>query len=136
VSTESDADEPVPKLPRGRGMRFSGPELFRIVLTLATLVGVVILAKPCGNAVSSFVMGMDGSGSASAAKQMPKPGTVDVPQPTNLEQLKPGMTEAEYKALIERSRAKAAPAMGSGSAAPAMGSGSVAPAPGSGTSAP
>jgi hypothetical protein len=114
-------------------MRFSGPELFRILLTLTTLVGVLLLAQPCGNAVSNFVMGMDGKGSGSAAKQLPKPGTVDMPQPANLEQLKPGMTEAEYKALVERSRAKAG-AAGSGSASGSAGSavsgsGSSAPSP-------
>ena len=94
-------DEPVQKLPRGRGMKFSGPELFRIGMTLVTLVGVVILARPCANSVSGFVMGMDGSGSA---KTMPKPGNVD--QPQQFEQLKPGMSDAEIKAAIERAKAR------------------------------
>lgn len=119
-------DEPVPKLPRGRGFKFSGPELFRVALTVVTLVGVIVLARPCANAVSGFVTSMDGSGSAGAAKQMPKPGTVD--QPQAFEQLKPGMTEAEIKAAIERSKARAS----GGSVAP----GSAAPgsaAPGSAT---
>jgi hypothetical protein len=141
VSTESAStkagsagdDEPVPKLPRGRGMKLSGPQIARIAMTLVTLIGVMFLAKPCANAVSNFVMSYEqGSGSA-----MPKPGNVDMPVGTGqYEQLRPGMSEAEIKAAMERARAKqrggvveqdsAAPA---GSAAP--GAGSAAPASGS-----
>lgn len=110
----------MPKLPRGRGLRFSGPELFRIALTLMTLLGVILLARPCATSVSGFVMDMDGSGSA-ARNAMPKPGTVD--QPQQFEQLKPDMTEAELKEAIERSKARGGtvPAPGApepGSAAP------------------
>jgi len=111
-----DDDEPVPKLPRGRGMKFSGPELFRIAVTIAILIAVIVLTKPCASAVSTFVMGMDGSGSA---KALPKPGTVDVDP---YEHLKPGMTDAEIKAAMERAKAKGpvplpqGPGVGSGSA--------------------
>jgi hypothetical protein len=104
-------DEPVPKLPRGRGMKFSKPELFRIGMTLLTLVGVMMLAKPCANSVSGFVMSMDGSGSSgSAAKstKMPRPNTVDVTVPQQYEKLRPGMTDEEVKAAIVRSKARAA----------------------------
>jgi hypothetical protein len=105
-------DEPVPKLPRGRGMKFSRPELFRIAFTLMTLVGVMMLTKPCSQAVSGFVMSMDGSGSGSAAggkaTTMPRPDNVDVPVPQQYEQLRPGMTDEEIKAAIERSKARAA----------------------------
>ncbi len=110
-------EEPVPKLPRGRGLRLSKPELFRIALTLITLIGVVVLTKPCANAVSGFVTSFDGSGSANE-KAMPKPGNVDVPAPTQgsgqgsaidepqYETLKPGMSDEEIKAAIERSKAR------------------------------
>jgi hypothetical protein len=105
-------DEPVPKLPRGRGMKFSKPELFRIGFTLMTLVGVLMLTKPCSTAVSGFVMSMDGSVSSSAgggtSTTMPRPDNVDVPVPQQYEQLRPGMTEEELKAAIERSKARAA----------------------------
>jgi hypothetical protein len=104
------ADEPVPKLPRGRGMKFSKPELFRIGFTLITLIGVLVLTKPCANATSSFVMSMDGSGSGGSAGKsstMPRPNTVDVPVPQQFEQLRPGMTDEEVKAAIERSKARA-----------------------------
>jgi hypothetical protein len=92
--------------------------MFRIVLTLMTLIGVIVLARPCANAVSGFVTSMDGSGSAGAAKEMPKPGKVDEPV---FEEIKPGMTEAEVKAVIERSRARAAgsPASSGSNVAPA-----------------
>jgi hypothetical protein len=85
-------------------MKFSGPQIARIAMTLITLVGVMLLAKPCANAVSSFVMGyQQGSGSA-----MPKPGNVDQPAAgtEQYEQLRPGMTEAELKAAVERAKAK------------------------------
>lgn len=132
-------EEPVPKLPRGRGLRLSKPELFRIALTLLTLVGVIVLTKPCANAVSGFVTSFDGSGSASE-KAMPKPGTVDVPgsaagsaqgEPETepqYETLRPGMTEAEIKAAIERSKARNAGSTDAGSGAPAS-TGSGAPGP-------
>jgi hypothetical protein len=96
-------DEPVPKLPRGRGLKFSKPEMFRIGLTLVMLIFVVMLTQPCASAMSNFVMDMDGSASKPSDK-MPKPGTVEQPEPQQFEQLRPGMTEAEIKAAIERSR--------------------------------
>lgn len=101
-------DEDVPKLPRGRGLKFSTVELFRIGFTVIMLVAVLMMARPCANAVSGFVTSL-GSGSGSAVHQMPKPGTVDMPQqPRQYEQLRPGMTEAEIKAAIERSKARSA----------------------------
>ncbi|HSI98149.1 MAG TPA: hypothetical protein VK926_07275 [Gaiellaceae bacterium] len=112
-SRESRESEPVPKLPRGRGIRLAGPELFRIGLTILTLVGVLLLTRPCATAVSGFVTSFDNAGSGGSA--MPKPGNVDVPQPhpqQQFETLRPGMSEAEIKAAIERSKARQA---GSGS---------------------
>ena len=130
--TKEPESEPVIKLQRGRGLRLSGPELFRIAFTLAMLVAVAVLTKPCSSAVSTFVMGIDGPGQGSAARKpgTEKPLTKDasgiVPQhdptwatddehgaPNNLddrfERLRPGMTESEVKSAIERAKAKAAP---------------------------
>jgi len=60
----------------GAGLKLSGPEMFRIAVTAAMLVAVVVLAKPCAHAVSGFVTSFDqGSGKGSA---MVKPGTIDV----------------------------------------------------------
>ena len=101
----------MPKLPRGRGLKLSKPELIRIAMLLLALIGVIMLTGPCARSVSNFVMGFDKDNAAAR-----KPGTVDVPkQPEHYEQLKPGMSEAEIKAAIERSKARSA---GSGSSAP------------------
>ncbi len=114
--------------------------IVRIVLTAGLLAMLVIGARPCANATSRFVTGFGDEGSA--AKAMPKPGTVDVPAPEvgsagAYERLGPDMTEAEVKAAIERAKQKAAATQGIGSgstgnANTAAGSGSAA----SGTAAP
>ncbi len=49
------ADPDVPKLPRGRGIKLAGPQVVRIMMTVALLVTVVVLARPCSDAVSKFV---------------------------------------------------------------------------------
>jgi hypothetical protein len=123
-------EEPVPKLPRGRGLKLSGPQIVRIFMTLFALVGVIVLAKPCASSVSNFVMGYpQGSG----ADKLPKPDNVGPPPPSELDQyekLEPGMTEEELKAAVERAKAKnAAGNSGSasaGSGSPGTGSGSAA----------
>jgi hypothetical protein len=104
----SEDDEPAPKLPRrGRGLRLTGPEVFRVLITGAMLVAILVLAKPCGDAVSRFVMGMDGSGKGSA---IPKPGNVDIPQlpgsAGDYVELHPGMTDEQVKEAIDRAKAK------------------------------
>jgi len=101
-------EEQVPKLPRGRGMKLSGPEIVRICITAALLVAIIVLARPCGDAVSNFMMKFD---KGSASKQMPKPETVTSPQQGVL--LRGDMTDEERKAAIERARAAAAGSAGS-----------------------
>jgi hypothetical protein len=107
----SEDSEPVPKLPRGRGIKLSGPEVVRILITLATLVAVIVLAKPCGDAVGRFV-GNFGSGGSAASSAMPRPGTVD--EPTHYKNLGSATTVEEVKAIIEGSGAGSG--TGSGSA--------------------
>jgi hypothetical protein len=110
-------DEPVPKLPRGRGLKLSGPELFRIALTIVALIGLVVLTKPCARAVSGFVTSFDND--KDPKKAMPKPGNVDVPtqgSDDQFEHLTPGMTEQEIKAAVERSKARNAANAGSAAA--------------------
>ncbi|HLL22606.1 MAG TPA: hypothetical protein VK427_10760 [Kofleriaceae bacterium] len=105
-----DDDEPVPRIPRTVGFKLSAPALFRILLTGALLAMIVVARRPCADSVSTFVTNVDGTGSGSAAVQMPKPGTVDVPSTGSAgdyEALSPDMSEAELKAAIERARAKA-----------------------------
>jgi hypothetical protein len=103
-------DEPVPHIPRGRGLKLSTPQLVRIALIGTMLVLVIAIRRPCSDSVSKFVTDFDNQGSART--QMPRPGTVEPPSERgsagDYEQLRPGMTEAEIKAAIDRSRAKAA----------------------------
>lgn len=114
--------EPVPRLPRGRGLRLNGPEVFRVLITGAMLVAVLILAKPCGDAVSRFVMGMDGSGKTAP---IVKPGTADIPQlpgsAGDYVELHPGMTDEQVRQAIEQAKAKrhtGSAGVGSAAAAP------------------
>jgi hypothetical protein len=97
----------VPKLPRGRGLKLSMPEIFRILLTAGMLIAVLLLAHPCGDAVGNFMMKFDnGSGSTAAH---PGSGGSAAPQPTpqHYVQLKAGMTDEETKAAIEKAKAEA-----------------------------
>ena len=123
ASKPAGDSEPVPKLPRGKGIRLNGPEMFRIVITGAMLVAVLVMAKPCGNAVGNFVMGFQGSGKGSA---MPKPGNVDLPQlpgsAGDYVELHAGMTDEQIQQAIAQARAKHAAAMGSASGSTANGS--------------
>ncbi len=116
----SDDDLEHVKLPRGRGIKLSRSQLLRIGATLFLLVFLLVMQKPCANAVSKFVTGFGDQGSAGSA--MPKPGNVDMPgsgsgsAEIQYEQLRPGMSDEEIKQAIERSKARNAAAAGSGSA--------------------
>ena len=48
-------DEPVPKLPRGRGIKLSFPEIMRILMISAMLVAIVVLRKPCAENTGRFI---------------------------------------------------------------------------------
>jgi hypothetical protein len=119
----SDTDEPVPKLPRGRGIKLGTAELFRIAITIAFLVAVIMLTKPCSQAVSTFVVGF-GSGSGSGSGTGTGTGTGSGSAKIDpYERLTPNMTEQQVKDAIERSKAKNAALAGSG-ASPRSGSAS------------
>ena len=68
VSAPPDDDEPVPRIPRGRGMKLDGAMIARIGMTLALLVMIVVTAKPCANATSKFVTGFGEEGSRRAPR--------------------------------------------------------------------
>ena len=55
--------------------------MFRILLTGAMLVAIIVLAHPCANAVSGFVTSFDNGSAGSAANAMPKPDNVRPPEP-------------------------------------------------------
>ena len=95
-------EEEVPKLPRGRGLKLSGPEIFRIVMFAAMLVAIIALAGPCGRAVSGFVMRFDNKGSGSAAAK-----ANPAPVPSGV-MLRGDMTDEERKQAVEKARAEAA----------------------------
>ena len=99
-----DDGEPVPKLPRGRGIKLAGPQLFRIGITALALVAVIVTARPCGEAVGRFVTRF-GSGEANGSA-MPRPGTLS--EPTRYIDLGSATTEEEVKALVEKARAGSA----------------------------
>jgi hypothetical protein len=107
-------DDAVPKLPRGRGLTLSRPQLIRILGLIALLAFLLVMQKPCAEGVSRFVTSY-GSGSARGSGA----GSSELDR---YEHLRPGMSEAETRAVIERARLKA----GSGSAVP-TGSGANAP---------
>jgi hypothetical protein len=134
-AAEPATADDVPRLPRGRGLRLSGPQLVRIAGTVCLLVFLIVVQRPCANAVSTFVTSFGSSGDrGSAAATMPRPGTDDVSQGSagsagaagsgaagsqgpsldQYERLRPGMTDDEIKAVIDRARRRAA----GGSAAP------------------
>jgi hypothetical protein len=115
AATHRGEADVVPRLPRGRGLRLSGVQLVRILGLAIVLVVVVMMQRPCAEAVSGFVTGFGDRGSA--ADVMPRPGALGpVDQgsatgsagpasPVHYERLRPGMTDAEIKAAIERARA-------------------------------
>lgn len=96
-----DADEePVPRLPRGRGMKLSFPMIVRIVVVAVSLIALIVLAKPCSRAVSNFVVGF---GNPDAAVRIPDAA----PAPIEGTMLRSDMTPEEIKAAVERERARA-----------------------------
>jgi hypothetical protein len=94
-------DEPVPRLPRGRGMKLSFPMIIRIVVVAVSLIALIVLAKPCSKAVSSFVVGF---GNPDAAVRIPDAAPLPPIEGTIL---RSDMTPAELEAAIERERARA-----------------------------
>ncbi|MBA3454714.1 MAG: hypothetical protein H0T42_16630 [Deltaproteobacteria bacterium] len=126
MSLPPDDDEPVPRLPRGRGIKLDGAMMVRIGMTLLLLIMILVAARPCANATSNFVNGFGDEGSAKT--QMPKPGNVDLLPEGNgsagdYEMM--GGTDAEQRAAFERAKAKAA-ARAAERAVSAAGSGSAA----------
>ncbi|HEY0192391.1 MAG TPA: hypothetical protein VGC42_14830 [Kofleriaceae bacterium] len=118
VAQAPGAAEPeVPRLPRGRGIRLSRPQLYRIAGTAILLIFVIAMQAPCSSSVSRFVTSF-GAGSGSAAATLPRPGSIDVPAGSgsagaadpalgDYERLRPGMTDDEVRQVIDRARIKA-----------------------------
>ena len=88
-----ELDDDVPRLPRGRGIKLSTGEILRIAMTAIFLIAVLMLGRPCANAVGSFVGGFDPP-DAQPAPAVP-PGYVH---------LGPGMSQKEIEAAVAAAR--------------------------------
>lgn len=113
MTDDPQLDE-VPRLPRGRGITLSRPQLVRILGLIAVLVVLLMMQRPCSHAVSSFVTSFGEQGSAAAQPAGP-PATSGSGSAAGsgaelerYERLRPGMTDDEVKAVIDRARVKAA----------------------------
>lgn len=122
-SKAADEADVAPKLPRGGGFKIGKGHLIKIALTASLLVMLIVVQRPCADAVSGFVTGFDGQGSDKKAV-MPKPGNVDGSGAATprYETLKNTLTEAEWKAMVERQKGGAAQGSAQGSAGSASGS--------------
>lgn len=102
----SDA-EPVPKLPRGRGISLSTGEIIRIGMFGALLVGVIYLQRPCAENTARFVDSFEEPIDAAVEAD---------PVPANVVHLTGEVTEEELKAKIEALQQAAAEPPPTGSA--------------------
>ena len=92
----------VPRIPRGRGIRLSSPQVFRILMTAALLVAVVAMQKPCADSVSHFVTSFEsGSGSAIAPSGG---GSASAEPELHYVAISTDMTEAQIKAIVDKAR--------------------------------
>ncbi len=105
-------DEPVPKLPRGKGITLTRGALTRIGFTAIALVAVLVLQKPCSRAAGQFVTAFGEEPGAPAAPPV-------APVPTQYEVLTPSMTDDELRAAIGRAEARARQAREAPAPAPA-----------------
>lgn len=87
----------VPRLPRGRGLKLSYGEMVRIALTAAMLIAVLVLARPCANAVGRFIGNFDPPDAQPAA---PRPVQV----PAGYVHLTPNMTPEQIQEAINAAR--------------------------------
>jgi hypothetical protein len=104
-------DPDVPRLPRGKGISLTGPQMFKILLFAALLVAVIVLQRPCSEAAGRFVGQFD---TRDAAPAPPKPDPHPLP-PGNYVEIKPGMTDEQIKQAIEGAGSASGSASASGS---------------------
>lgn len=105
-------DDPVPRLPRGRGIKLSRGQLFKILMTATLLVLLFVFQQPCSEGVSRFVTDFD-----TPTRSTPEPGSGAVKPASetgDYELIGPNMTDAERDAAIQRALAKGAAKTGSG----------------------
>jgi hypothetical protein len=91
----SPRDPDVPKLPRGRGMKFSFGQIVRILMVATLLVALIVLQKPCARSVSKLVTSFDDVDAAVRLLDARPDGGV---------LLRGDMTPAELEAAINQER--------------------------------
>jgi hypothetical protein len=89
-------DPDVPRLPRGKGISLTGPQMFKIVFFAALLVAVIVLQRPCSEAAGRFVGQFD---TRDAAAPAPKPDPHPYPPGNYVDTSH--MTPEQIKALFE-----------------------------------
>lgn len=99
------ADEPVPRLPRGRGLSLSVPEILRIAMFLALLIAVVTLRQPCADSAGRFVESFEPPDETAPAQV--EPAQVELP-PGKYIRLTGEMSEEEIRQKIESLAAEGA----------------------------
>ena len=94
----------------------SGPQMVRIVMVATLLVAVIVLARPCGDAIENFFQSFDPppKDAAPAPKETPPD-----PYEGRYHEIEPGMTDEQVKEVIEKAREEA----GGAEAAPGPDSG-------------
>ena len=98
-----ERDPDVPRLPRGRGFKLSFGEIVRIGLTATMLIAVLVLAKPCADAVGRFV------GSFDPPDAQPAPAPQTQKAPAGYVHLTPNMTPQQIQQAIGAARDAGAP---------------------------
>jgi hypothetical protein len=110
-------------------MSWSGPQLTRVIMFATLLLAIILMRRPCADAVGRFVSSFDETpaGHDGGVRAVPKPEAIvddtaapaHDPYKTDYVEIKPGMTDAEIQAAIEKARAKAEQGALDAGAAPA-----------------
>lgn len=82
--------------------------MVRIVMVATLLVAVIVLQRPCGEAIENFFQTFDPPGKDAAVKEAPKPPAPD-PYEGKYHEIKPGMTDQEVEQVIEKAREESGP---------------------------
>jgi hypothetical protein len=92
-------DPDVPRLPRGRGLRFTSPQVMKILFFIALLVAVIALQRPCSEAAGNFVGQFDDPKAAKDAG----PAKVDPALPPgNYVEIDTSLSDEEIKKALEK----------------------------------
>lgn len=95
-------DDDVPKLPRGRGLALSFPQILRITTVAVALVALIVLQKPCARSVSKFVTQF-----APVDAGVPRSDGAAAPVLPEGIHIRSDMTPAEIEAAVAQAKALA-----------------------------